>query len=124
MCIKARRARNKISALRVHGDWISDVGGVRNLVIRYFKAHFDEDYWCCPNLDGISSPVLDEYHKKELSDKFSIDEFESMLCQVDGDKSSGPDGFNFKLFGFADRGKSEKGLRGSLLMHSHYNLKS
>ncbi|CAJ2663797.1 unnamed protein product [Trifolium pratense] len=65
-CVLARSKRNNISALKVGDIWLESPSLVRDAVVNFFQNHFAATSSIRPNLDG-----------------------------VDGNKSPGPDGFNF-----------------------------
>ncbi|MCI17629.1 LINE-1 reverse transcriptase like, partial [Trifolium medium] len=48
-----------------------------------------------PNLDGIVFPMLSDADNSWLVRPFAMDEIEAVVKECDGNKSPGPDGFNF-----------------------------
>jgi hypothetical protein len=95
--VKVRNIRNHISALRV-GDtdeWIESTAGIRKAATDYFKLKFSSDPWPRSKLDGVPFPSLSLDDNQWLTRPFGMDEIESVVKDCDGNKSPGPDGFNF-----------------------------
>lgn len=96
-CIKARRARNQIVALLVDDSWVEEVAGVKCEIQNYFSKQFDELDWERSVLDDLSFPMLSQEQNDALSAAFSFEEVEDAALSCDGNKSPGPDGFNFNF---------------------------
>jgi hypothetical protein len=94
-CIKGRKRINFVTALRTPVGWVEVPIRVRGAVVEYFKAHFDNDVWSRPTLDGITFPSLSEQNVSDLTAIFTLEEISSVVMGCDGSKSPGPDGFNF-----------------------------
>ncbi|KAK2449806.1 hypothetical protein QL285_008962 [Trifolium repens] len=94
-CIQARKRRNDVKALRTPSGWVEGPTLVRNEVVAYFKDHFNDDGWQRPTLDGIMFPQLPVEKVEELTAIFSLEEITEVVTSCDGNKSPGPDGFNF-----------------------------
>jgi hypothetical protein len=94
-CIKSRTKKNCIRALRLGDDWLETPQLIRNATVEYFTHHFTSDHWNRPNLDGIYFPMLTEVENADLIRPFQMDEIEKVVFESDGNKSPGPDGFNF-----------------------------
>jgi hypothetical protein len=63
--------------------------------VEYFTHLFTADHWPRPNLDGIAFPRIEEEANSGLVVPFSMEEIEKVVMENDGNKSPGPDGFNF-----------------------------
>jgi hypothetical protein len=96
-CLKARGSRNFINALRVDGRWVESPSEVRREVVSYFTSQFHSSFWLRPRLYDISFPSITIEDNLQLSRLFSLDEVESIVKECDGNKSPGPDGFNFSF---------------------------
>jgi hypothetical protein len=94
-CITSRNRSNFISALRVGNDWIETPAAIRQETVNYFKRKFCSEDWERPNLDGVSFPSLGESENQWLIRPFELAEIERVIKDCDGNKSPGPDGFNF-----------------------------
>jgi hypothetical protein len=94
-CIKGRKRRNNVKALRTLVGWVEGPTRVRGAVVDYFKAHFDNDVWARPTLDGIAFPCVSEQNVSDLTAIFTLEEITNVVMGSDGTKSPGPDGFNF-----------------------------
>jgi hypothetical protein len=93
--VKARGKRNSISALQVDDVWLETPAAVRQAVVDYFSLKFSSVPWHRPKLDGVSFPTLSDADNRWLIRSFGIDEIEGVVKECDGNKSPGPDGFNF-----------------------------
>lgn len=97
-CVKARAAKNSLKAIKVDGGWVDTPVEVRRAVVDYFKIHVAEDKWDRPTLDGVPFDTLSEEDNRALIAPFSLEEIEVVVKESDGNKSPGPDGFNFAFF--------------------------
>jgi hypothetical protein len=97
-CVKARTSRNSIKALKVEGEWYQTPGDVRKVIVDYFKRHVEGGEWERPTLEGVHFNSIDELGKRSLIAPFLLEEIEKVVKESDGDKSPGPDGFNFAFF--------------------------
>jgi hypothetical protein len=94
-CINLRKRRNSIVALRIGNDWIETPLEIRQATVEYFKLKFSTEMWDRPKLEGIVFPSLVEVDNQWLSRPFELSEIEKVVKDSDGNKSPGPDGFNF-----------------------------
>jgi hypothetical protein len=94
-CIKSRGKKNHIRALRVGDEWFEKPVEIRMATVDYFTHHFASENWVRPKLDGIVFPCLVDEDNRGLVQPFGMEEFEQVVMDSDGNKSPGPDGFNF-----------------------------
>jgi hypothetical protein len=94
-CIKLRKSRNSIKALKENYGWVVSPFEGRRKVVNYLKNHFSEDSWERPKLDGVEFISLSDTDNGILVAPFSLLEMEAVVRDSDGGKSPGPDGFNF-----------------------------
>jgi len=94
-CIKARKSRNSIKALRENDGWVVSPFEVRRKVVNYFTEHFAEDRWDRPKLERVDFRRLTDCDNGLLVAPFSLVEIEAVVRDSDGSKSPGPDDFNF-----------------------------
>jgi hypothetical protein len=92
-----RSKRNSIKALEVEGVWTEDPFLIRQAVVNFFKNHVQTSHRQRPQLDGVTFPSLSLEDNITLTRPFSFEEIEGVLLDCDGNKSSGPDGFNFNF---------------------------
>ncbi|GAU32687.1 hypothetical protein TSUD_145610 [Trifolium subterraneum] len=78
--------------------WVENVYEVRVEIVDYFTNHFSESVDNRPTLDGIEFQVVDPVDVLALTVPFTTSEIEEVVLSSDGDKSPGPDGFNFSFF--------------------------
>jgi hypothetical protein len=93
--VKSRKKRNHISAICIGEEWIETPVLIRQAAVDYFKRQFSAVEWSRPKLDGVLYPLLSEAENQRLIRPFGIDEIEEVVKECDGNKSPGPDGFNF-----------------------------
>ncbi|GKE11342.1 hypothetical protein Tco_1414893 [Tanacetum coccineum] len=94
---KRRNNKNNIRGLMLNGIWSEDPGAIKMEVERYYKALFFEGMtirplFCCDRieifLDNEAAMLETELKEKEVWEA---------ICGCGGDKTPGPDGFNFKF---------------------------
>jgi hypothetical protein len=96
--VKGRCKKISILALRVGDRWVESVLEVRVKIVNYFTNHFSESVNNRPTLDGIEFQGVDPLEDRALTVPFIATEIEGVVLSSDGDKSPGPDGFNFSFF--------------------------
>jgi hypothetical protein len=94
-CIKSRKKKNFIRALRVGDEWLETPSLIRNATVEFFAHHFASEQWSRPQLDGLEFPMLTAAENNELIKPFQMEEIEKVVKESDGNKSLEPDGFNF-----------------------------
>jgi hypothetical protein len=96
--VKSRAHRNGIKVLKDGDGWVNDVEGVRRVVVEYFKNQVSSEEWERPKLDGVNFKTVSEEDNRSIIAPFSLREIEVVVKESDGNKSPGPDGFNFAFF--------------------------
>ncbi|MCH79404.1 LINE-1 reverse transcriptase like [Trifolium medium] len=94
-CVNARTKRNAIVALKVGDEWLNSPPMVREAVENFFASHFSAPTSDRPRLDGVTFPSLSAEENLSLTAPFTLEEIETVIKDCDGNKSPGPDGFNF-----------------------------
>jgi hypothetical protein len=94
-CVKARQRRNSISCLKVEDRWLDSSTEIVEEVTSYFLNHFSSNPWERSKIDGVVFPLISVEDNNMLSNPFSLAEIEEVVKASDGNKSPGPDGFNF-----------------------------
>jgi len=97
-CMKARANGNSLRALKVNGEWLQTPEEVRRAVIDYFKRQVSVVGGDRPRLDGVWFNKISEEENGRLVDTFSAEEIKGVVKDSDGNKSPGPDDFNFAFF--------------------------
>lgn len=95
LCINRRSSSNSMKALKVGDGWAVSPFDVRKAVVDYFTIHVSSPLCDRPKLDRVPFPSLSEDENLRLIAPFSLLEIEAVVKDSDGDKSPGPDGFNF-----------------------------
>jgi hypothetical protein len=93
--IKSRAKSNSISAIRVEDTWLDSPNLIKEAVISYFTNHVSSMPMSRPCIDGVVFPTLSEEENELLISIFTLEEIEDVVRCSDGNKSPGPDGFNF-----------------------------
>lgn len=75
--------------------WIDSPNLVKETVSSFFENHVASNPIIRPKLDGIPFPRLSEEENLELVSAFTLEEIEEVVRSSDGNKSPGPDGFNY-----------------------------
>ncbi|MCI24102.1 transposon TX1 putative protein, partial [Trifolium medium] len=94
-CLKSRSRRNTISCLKVGDRWLDTSSEIVNEVTQFFKIHFSYVHWARPTVDLVEFPCISEGENLMLMAPFRLEEIEDVVRMCDGNKSPGPDGFNF-----------------------------
>ncbi|KAK2436747.1 hypothetical protein QL285_021719 [Trifolium repens] len=94
-CLNSRQRRNAIICLKAGDRWLDTSSEIIEEVISYFNNHFSSTPWCRPKLDGVIFPSVSEGENLMLMAPFTLEEIEAVVMKSDGNKSPGPDGFNF-----------------------------
>jgi hypothetical protein len=94
-CVANRKRVNAIGALRIGERWVEKPLEVWGEVVAFFRKHFEESSWRRPQLDGVVFPSLSSLQMEGLVVPFSVEEVRGVVEDADGNKSPGPDGFNF-----------------------------
>jgi hypothetical protein len=94
-CLKSRQRGNSISCLRVGARWLDSSAEIIEEVVSYFSNHFASTHWERPKINGVPFPHISEVDNRLLVEPFSLVEIEEVVKLSDGNKSPGPDGYNF-----------------------------
>jgi hypothetical protein len=97
-CVMSRRRANSIVALKKGGSWLSKPADIQLEIVSYFRKHFEEVRWERPTLDGVVFSAIGEGEQTRLETSFLEEEVVDIISLADGNKSPGPDGFNFSFF--------------------------
>ncbi|PNX74096.1 cysteine-rich receptor-like protein kinase [Trifolium pratense] len=95
--IKGRRRRNQLSILKKGDEWIHGVESIKKEVKDHFSTFFTEEWNNRPFLHGINFNSLSEADNAILLEPFTEEEVKETIWSCDGNKSPGPDGFNFNF---------------------------
>jgi len=79
----------------VGNRWVEEVAEVKQVAAAYFSHDFTESKLDRPTLDGINFNQISNLDDSTLVAQFLLSEIEDVISNVDGNKSPGPDGFNF-----------------------------
>jgi hypothetical protein len=79
----------------VDGVWVESPLLIRQATVDFFSSHFLSVEWQRPSLGGVAFPILSVEANVSLLLPFSMEEIEGVVMESDGNKSPGPDGFNF-----------------------------
>ncbi|GAU25119.1 hypothetical protein TSUD_274080 [Trifolium subterraneum] len=77
--------------------WLDSSTEISEEIINYFTNHFSSSYWLRPKIDGIPFPSISDEQIFLLMRTFSLEEIEVVVRLSDGNKSPGPDGYNFSF---------------------------
>lgn len=76
---------------------MEEAGEVKEEVRRHFKQQFEEKNHSRPNLDGVEFKRISSEEARSLIAPFTMEEVEEAVWSCEGNKSPGPDGFNFNF---------------------------
>lgn len=95
--IQGRSKSNEIHGLWIEARFVEPVQDLKESVYTYFELNFKEEQWPRPELDGVQLRKLDREDNVFLTAPFSIEEIKKAMWSCGGQKSPGPDGFNFNF---------------------------
>ncbi|MCH91947.1 LINE-1 reverse transcriptase like, partial [Trifolium medium] len=95
--IKGRRRRNQLGVLKKGQEWIQGVESIKKEVKDHFANFFSEEWDNRPFLNGISFNSISAADNAILTEPFTEEEVKEIIWSCDGNKSPGPDGFNFNF---------------------------
>ncbi|CAL0333597.1 unnamed protein product [Lupinus luteus] len=93
--INRRRRSSEILGLTIDGEWVDDPSRVKDHIRLFFEARFSEAHWNRPSLNGILFNQISAEDNQLLVARFEEKEIKDAVWSCEGDKSPGPDGFNF-----------------------------
>ena len=92
-----RRSSNAIRDLVIDGMKVLDPTLVREGIFRSFKNHFKRADMVYPKIGYLGLASISEEAKSSLEDHFSSDKVWRALCNCDGNKALGLEGFNMNF---------------------------
>ncbi|GJU10075.1 transposon TX1 [Tanacetum coccineum] len=95
--VKRRNNKNNIRGLMLNGIWSEDPRAIKMEVERYYKALFFEGMTIRPLFYCDRIEIFLDNEAAMLETEFKEKEVWEAICGCGGDKTSGPDGFNFKF---------------------------
>ncbi|CAJ2635167.1 unnamed protein product [Trifolium pratense] len=93
--LRTRSNLNSITALRVDNVWLESPELIKAAISSFFESHVSSLPKPRPRLEGVAFPMLSEADNLDLTSPFTLEEIELVVRLSDGNKSPGPDGFNF-----------------------------
>ena len=107
----SNRRRNQIRMLRINGVWPTEDRVLRSNVVNAFKTllSYPGDWRASP--DGLSFSSITALEASRLELPFLEVEVCSALCELNGDKVAGPDGFTVAFWQFSWTMVKEEVLR-------------
>lgn len=117
--INYRRKKNSLPGLQVDGVWMEDPNSVKEAVKCFFAQKFKTSRWNRPRLDGVPFKLISEANANLLEENFSAEEIKAAVWSCAGDKSSGPDGINFRFIKSFWNALEADFLRMAVEFHEH-----
>ena len=103
--------RNQIRRLRINGVWATEDSDLKSNIVNAFKSlRSDPGYWRA-SPDGLSFSSIIALEASRLELPFIEAEVYSALCELNGDKAPGSDGFTVSLWQFSWTVVKEEVLR-------------
>ena len=97
LLINSNRRKNALNGVYINGDWVEEPTTVKAEVCRFFQMRFQDPLQSRPLLNGISFNCIGQQENCMLVGRFSEEEIKSVVWECGSEKSSGPDGINFKF---------------------------
>lgn len=83
--------------LNIEGSWVEDPVHLKPKVKEFFENKFQRDVDIAPKLEGVPFNQLSQEDNVFLTACFDLEEIKEAVWDCKGDRSPGPDGFNFKF---------------------------
>ncbi|KAF5789658.1 putative RNA-directed DNA polymerase [Helianthus annuus] len=95
--VNANTSNNRISGLRIEGEWVNNPFIIKDFVAAFFGERFAEPMverpqLVCPNLAQLSGSEAET-----LVGPFLVEEIKRAVWDCHGDRAPGPDGLNFSF---------------------------
>lgn len=88
-----RRNRDKVTRLKINGDWVDDTETLKQHAVAFYKELFTSKVvQALPDMLYRWQPLLNLQEKEALLIPFSLDEAKTALFSMHGLKAPGPDG--------------------------------
>lgn len=97
ICINQRRRANEIVGINMGNRWIEEPNEVKNEVFEFFTKQFSDEQWTRPTPENVEFKKLSQEDGEWLSRTFTEEEVKEAIWDCDGNKSPGPDGYNFNF---------------------------
>ena len=95
--MNARRRRNALRGMQIGDTWVENPNIIKAEILQYFQNRFNEPLLSRPNLDGVAFKSLNPTQRDMMIEPFKEEEISCAVWACGNDKSSGPDGFNFRF---------------------------
>lgn len=95
--LQQRRRKNQLVSFKKGDTWVEGVENVKKEVKIHFSYLFAEKEFNRPVLSGVPFKSISEEDNEFLLTPFSEEEIKEVIWNSDGNKSPGPDGFNFNF---------------------------
>ncbi|XP_057425790.1 uncharacterized protein LOC130719169 [Lotus japonicus] len=93
-----KRKTDSIVGLVMDGSWVEDVTRVKERVKEFFEEKFqNQPFTRRPRLDGVLFNQIYDEDNRRLCACITLEEIREAVWDCDGNKSLGPDGYNFKF---------------------------
>lgn len=89
--------RHTTLSIEVEDKLVNDSTNIKKEVVVLFKKLFKEEFNNRPTLEGLDFKKISSSQAAFLTEPFSNEEIDAAVSSCNPDKSSGPDGFNFKF---------------------------
>ncbi|MCI08316.1 LINE-1 reverse transcriptase like, partial [Trifolium medium] len=93
----SRRRKNQLETIKWNDRWVTEVDEVKGVIKNHFEHNFTERSFHRLVLNGIEFDKLSQADNVLLTDRFTEEEVREAIWSCDGNKSPGPDGFNFNF---------------------------
>ncbi|XP_076949347.1 uncharacterized protein LOC143621966 [Bidens hawaiensis] len=95
--INSNLSNNRLHGFLVNGLWVSNPIIMKDMVFDFFAKKFEEPMRNRPSLVSNNLKKLSEVEANGLIVPFRVEEIKDVVWECAGDRSPGPDGYNFKF---------------------------
>lgn len=96
-CVGKRNRDNAIHEISIGGEREENPDLVKEGISNHFESLLEQDRWSRPTLDGVVFKKISAEDNYMLTATFSREEIKTAVWGCEGNKSPGPDGYNFTV---------------------------
>lgn len=96
-CVNKRLRENSRHGIRISSSRVEEPERVKEGIFTHFETSFKQNCWMRTTLDGILIRRISEVESKSLTAEFTLVEIKNAVWGCEGNKSPGPDGYNFNI---------------------------
>ena len=94
----SNRRFNSISRLEMDREMVEDPGDISTKIVSFYTSLYKEPFSWRPSLEGLEFGSISREDADWLERPFEEKEIIGVVCNLNGDKAPGPDGFSLAFY--------------------------